>query len=127
VLRASEETRDRAFHGLGRTLLANAVQGVVQKYEKKLEIVGIGYKATMGSGSVTFNLGYSHPIEYKIPPGIEILVDKQVSVTVRGIDKQLVGQVSAEIRDLHRPDVYKGKGVRYAGERLRQKVGKTGA
>lgn len=127
IARPGDEPRQRAFHGLARSLVANAVLGVTKKYEKKLEIVGIGYKATPGKGSVTFNLGYSHPIEYAIPPGIDIVVDKQTSITVRGIDKKMVGQVAAEIRDLKRPDVYKGKGVRFEGERIRQKVGKTGA
>jgi large subunit ribosomal protein L6 len=127
MLRASDEKRDRAFHGLARSLVANAVQGVSKKYERKLEIVGIGYRATPGKGAVTFNLGYSHAIEFPIPPGVEVTVDKQTSITVRGADKELVGRVAAEIRDLKRPDVYKGKGVRYEGERVRQKVGKTGA
>jgi large subunit ribosomal protein L6 len=127
VLRAGDESRERAFHGLARSLLANAARGVAQKFERKLEIQGIGYKATLGKGSVTFNLGYSHAIEFPIPAGIEVTVDKLTAITVRGVSKQLVGQVAAEMRDLRRPDVYKGKGVRYEGEKVRKKVGKTGA
>jgi large subunit ribosomal protein L6 len=127
VLRGGDEPLERSMHGLGRTLVANAVRGVTQKYEKKLEIVGIGYRATPGKDTVTFNLGYSHAIDFPVPKGIEVTVDKQTQVTVRGIDKQLVGQVAAEIRDLKRPDVYKQKGIRYEGERLRKKVGKAGA
>lgn len=126
VLRDGDNPRARAFHGLARSLVANGIRGVAQKFERKLEIVGIGYRANLEGKRVTFSLGYSHPIEYPIPEGIEILVDKQTALTVRGIDKQKVGQVAAEIRDLRRPGVYKGKGVRYEGERVRQKVGKSG-
>lgn len=126
LVRSGDEPRERAFHGLGRSLVANAVQGVTKKYERKLEIVGIGYKATPGKESITFNLGYSHAIDYPVPEGIEVTVEKQTLLTVRGTDKQRVGQVAAEIRDLKRPDVYKGKGIRFEGEKLRHKVGKTG-
>jgi large subunit ribosomal protein L6 len=127
VARSGEEPRDRSMHGLGRSLVANAVRGVSERYERKLEIVGIGYRAAQNKDVLTFSLGYSHPIDYKVPAGIEVLIDKQTLLTVRGADKQLVGQVAADIRDLKRPDVYKQKGIRYAGEQLRKKVGKTGA
>ena len=122
--------RDDSFsakHGLMRSLLANAVTGVTQGFQKDMEIVGIGYRADLKGKSVVFALGYSHPIEFPIPPGINITVDRQVRLSITGIDKQLVGQVSADIRSLRPPDVYKNKGIRYAGEVLRKKVGKTGA
>jgi large subunit ribosomal protein L6 len=122
--------RDDSFsakHGLMRSLLANAVTGVTQGFQKDLEIVGIGYRADIKGKSVVFALGYSHPIEFPIPPGINITVDRQVRLSITGINKQLVGQVAADIRSLRQPDVYKNKGIRYAGEVLRKKVGKTGA
>jgi large subunit ribosomal protein L6 len=116
-------------HGLARALVNNAVEGVTRGWTKELEIVGIGYRAELkGKQTVVFTLGYSHPIEYPLPSGIEVAVDpKQTKITVSGIDRQKVGQVSAEIRALREPDPYKNKGVRYAGERLKKKVGKTGA
>ncbi len=116
-----------ARHGLIRSLLANAVTGVTQGYQKDLEIVGIGYRADLKGKSVLFSLGYSHPIEFLIPPGIQITVEKQTKLSISGIDKQQVGQVAADIRSLREPDVYKNKGIRYAGEVLLKKVGKTGA
>jgi large subunit ribosomal protein L6 len=118
-----------ALHGLARSLVANAVAGVTQGFRKELDIVGVGYRAeNKGKGWVVFSLGYSHPIEYPIPPGIEIAVDaKQTHLTVSGSDRQKVGQVAAELRALRPPDPYKNKGVRYTGERLKKKVGKTGA
>jgi large subunit ribosomal protein L6 len=118
-----------AVHGLTRALVFNAVQGVTVGWKKELDIVGIGYRAELkGKGTVVFTLGYSHPIEYPLPSGIEVAVDpKQTKITVSGIDRQKVGQVSAEMRSLRPPDPYKNKGVRYAGERLKKKVGKTGA
>jgi large subunit ribosomal protein L6 len=118
-----------AFHGLARALVNNAVDGVTKGWTRELEIVGIGYRAEMkGKGTVVFNLGYSHPIEYPLPSGIEAAVDpKQTKLTISGIDRQKVGQVAAEMRSLRPPDPYKNKGVRYAGERLKKKVGKTGA
>ena len=118
-----------AKHGLARALVNNAVDGVTKGWSKDLEIVGIGYRAEMkGKGTVVFTLGFSHPIEYPLPSGIEVAVDaKQVKLTVSGIDRQKVGQVAAEMRALRPPDPYKNKGVRYAGERLKKKVGKTGA
>jgi large subunit ribosomal protein L6 len=118
-----------AVHGLARALVNNAVEGVTKGWTKDLEIVGIGYRAELkGKATVVFSLGYSHPIEYPLPAGIEVTVDaKQTKLTVSGIDRQKVGQVAAEMRGLRPPDPYKNKGVRYAGERLKKKVGKTGA
>jgi large subunit ribosomal protein L6 len=118
-----------AVHGLARALVSNAVEGVTKGWSKDLEIVGIGYRAEMkGKNTVVFTLGFSHPIEYPLPTGITVAIDpKQTKLTVSGIDRQKVGQVAAEIRALRRPDPYKQKGVRYAGERLKKKVGKTGA
>ncbi|MEW6378829.1 MAG: 50S ribosomal protein L6 [bacterium] len=117
----------RSIYGLTRALIFNMVQGVKNGFEKKLEIVGIGYKANVSGKNLVLNLGYSHPIEYPIPDGIEIQVDKQINIVVRGIDKQKVGQVCAEIRNFKPPEPYKGKGIRYEGEAVRRKVGKTGA
>ena len=115
------------FHGLGRSLVANAVQGVTEGFKRELDIVGIGYRAEVKGRQVVFALGYSHPITFDIPQGIDIAVEKQTHVTVTGIDRQLVGQVAADIRRLRKPDPYKQKGVRYTGEVLKKKVGKTGA
>ena len=115
------------FHGLGRSLIANAVAGVTDGFRKDLDIVGVGYRAELKGRQVTFALGHSHPIVYDIPAGIDIAVDKQTHVTVTGIDRQLVGQVAANIRRMRKPDPYKQKGVRYTGEVLKKKVGKTGA
>ena len=125
--RASESLKHRALHGLARSLVANAVKGVTEGFKKDLEIVGIGYRAELRGNSVVFSLGYSHPIEYPIPSGISIAVEKQTRLQVSGIDRQKVGQVSAQIRSLRKPDPYKNKGIRYAGEKLKKKVGKTGA
>ena len=115
------------FHGLARSLVANAVQGVFEGFKKELDIVGIGYRAEVSGAQVVFALGYSHPVVFDIPEGIEITVDKRNHITVMGIDRQRVGQVAADIRALRKPDPYKQKGVRYTGEVLRKKVGKTGA
>ena len=115
------------FHGLGRSLVANAVRGVTEGFKKELDIVGIGYRAEVKGRQATFALGYSHPVVFEIPAGIEIAVEKNTHVTVTGIDRQLVGQVAANIRRLRKPDPYKQKGVRYTGEKLKKKVGKTGA
>ena len=115
------------FHGLGRSLVANAVRGVTEGFKKELDIVGIGYRAEVKGRQVNFALGYSHPVVFEIPAGIEIAIDKNTHITVTGIDRQLVGQVAANIRRLRKPDPYKQKGVRYTGERLKKKVGKTGA
>jgi large subunit ribosomal protein L6 len=124
-----EDDSQAALHGLTRALVNNAVEGVTKGWTRDLEIVGIGYRAELkGKGTVVFTLGYSHPIEYPLPTGIEVAVDpKQTKLTVTGIDRQKVGQVAAEMRSLRPPDPYKNKGVRYAGERLKKKVGKTGA
>jgi large subunit ribosomal protein L6 len=116
-----------AKHGLIRSLLANCVTGVTKGFQKDLEIVGIGYRAELKDKMLMFTLGYSHPIEFPIPEGIQISVEKQTRLSVSGIDKQKVGQVAADIRSLRKPDPYKNKGIRYAGEVLRKKVGKTGA
>lgn len=124
-----ENDSQAALHGLGRALVNNAVEGVTKGWTRELEIVGIGYRAELkGKTTVVFSLGYSHPIEYPLPTGIDVAVDpKQTKLTVTGIDRQKVGQVAAEMRSLRPPDPYKNKGVRYAGERLKKKVGKTGA
>jgi large subunit ribosomal protein L6 len=124
-----EKDEQSAVHGLARALVNNAVEGVTKGWTKELEIVGIGYRAEMkGKGTVVFTLGFSHPIEYPLPTGIEVTVDpKQTRLTITGIDRQKVGQVAAEMRALRPPDPYKNKGVRYLGERLKKKVGKTGA
>jgi len=118
-----------ALHGLARALVNNAVEGVTKGWTRELEIVGIGYRAELkGKNTVVFTLGYSHPIEYPLPSGIEVAVDpKQTRLSVSGIDRQKVGQVAAEMRSLRPADPYKNKGVRYVGERLKKKVGKTGA
>lgn len=123
--RATEQ--HRALHGLTRALVANAVHGVTQGFKKDMEIVGVGYRAEVKGKAVNFNLGYSHPIEFAIPEGIQIAVEKNTKLTVSGADKGQVGQVAANIRSLRPPDPYKQKGVRIAGERLKKKAGKTGA
>jgi large subunit ribosomal protein L6 len=129
LLAIRENDSQAAVHGLARALVNNAVEGVTKGWTRELDIVGIGYRAEMkGKAMVVFTLGYSHPIEYPLPSGIDIAVDpKQTRLTVTGIDRQKVGQVAAEIRSLRPPDPYKNKGVRYVGERLKKKVGKTGA
>ncbi len=128
ISRADDEAQTRSFHGLIRALLANAATGVTEGWSKQLSIVGIGYKAESKGSSVIFNLGYSHPIDFAVPDGIEIDVDaKANTVTVKGIDRQQVGQIAAEIRGLRPPEPYKGKGIRYADERVRTKAGKQGA
>jgi large subunit ribosomal protein L6 len=118
-----------AVHGLTRALVENAVQGVTKGWTKELDIVGIGYRAELkGKGTVVFTLGYSHPIEFPLPSGIECAIDpKQTHLTVSGVDRQKVGQVAADMRSLRKPDPYKNKGVRYTEERLKKKAGKTGA
>jgi len=115
------------FHGLARSLVANAVTGVTDGFKKELDIVGVGYRAELKGKQVVFALGYSHPVVFDIPTGIDIAVDKQTHITVTGVDRQLVGQVAANIRRMRKPDPYKQKGVRYTGEVLKKKVGKTGA
>ncbi len=120
-------TELRKFHGLARSLVANAVSGVTDGFKKELDIVGVGYRAELKGKQVHFALGYSHPIVFEVPNGIDITVDKQTHLTVTGVDRQLVGQVAANIRQMRKPDPYKQKGVRYTGEVLKKKVGKTGA
>jgi large subunit ribosomal protein L6 len=115
------------FHGLARSLVANAIAGVSEGFKKELDIVGIGYRAEVKGKQVHFALGYSHPVVFEIPNGIDIAIEKQTHITVTGADRQLVGQVAANIRRLRKPDPYKQKGVRYTGEVLKKKVGKTGA
>jgi len=122
-----EDDELRKFHGLARSLVANAVAGVTDGFKKELDIVGIGYRAELKGTQVQFALGYSHPIVFDIPNGIEIAIEKQTHITVTGADRQLVGQVAANIRRMRKPDPYKQKGVRYTGEVLKKKVGKTGA
>jgi large subunit ribosomal protein L6 len=125
VVRASDE--HAAAHGLTRALLSNAVVGVSTGFIKDLEIVGIGYRADVKGKIATFTLGYSHPIEVLLPDGVDLKIEKQTQLQLSGYDRQLVGQVAANIRALRKPDPYKNKGVRYKGELLRKKVGKTGA
>jgi len=129
IVAIRENDSQSALHGLARALVNNAVEGVTKGWTRELEIVGIGYRAEMkGKTQVVFNLGYSHPIEYPLPTGVDAAVDpKQTRITLTGIDRQKVGQVAAEMRWLRPPDPYKNKGVRYVGERLKKKVGKTGA
>ena len=129
IVAIRENDSQAALHGLARALVNNAVEGVTKGWMRELEIVGIGYRAEIkGKGVVVFNLGYSHPIEYPLPSGVEAVIDpKQTKITLTGIDRQKVGQVAAEMRALRPPDPYKNKGVRYLGERLKKKVGKTGA
>ncbi len=123
--RESEE--QRALHGLARALVANAVTGVTQGFKKDLDIVGVGYRAEVRGKNVVLALGYSHPIEFPIPEGIQIAIEKQTHMTVSGADKNKVGQVAANLRRLRPPDPYKQKGVRITGERLKKKAGKAGA
>ena len=122
-----EEAQLKKFYGLARSLVANAITGVNEGFKKELDIVGVGYRAEVQGKQVRFALGYSHPILFDIPSSIEIVVDKQTHITVTGVDRQLVGQVAADIRKLRKPDPYKQKGVRYTGEVIKKKVGKTGA
>lgn len=124
-----ENDSQSALHGLTRALVFNSVEGVTNGWKKELEIVGIGYRVEMkGKGTVVFTLGFSHPIEFPLPTGVEVQIDpKQTRMVVSGIDRQKVGQVAADMRALRPPDPYKNKGVRYVGERLKKKVGKTGA
>lgn len=125
VERASDHRVHRANHGLIRALVANMVTGVTQGFERKLEIIGVGYKAENKGKQVVFNLGYSHPIEFVPPAGVTVAIEKNTKVTVSGIDKAAVGQVAADIRGFRPPDSYKGKGVRYEGEVIRLKAGKA--
>jgi large subunit ribosomal protein L6 len=126
IQRPNDERRSRALHGLSRTLVNNMVIGVTQGYEKKLEIHGVGYRVALKGANLEFSLGYSHPVVVTPPEGITFVVDTPTRFSVQGIDKQKVGEVAANIRKLRKPDPYKGKGVRYGGEVIRRKVGKTG-
>jgi len=125
VNRLSDNKRGRSFHGLVRTLVANMVTGVIGGFDKVLEISGVGYRAAVQGDLLTLFVGFSKPVEYKIPEGISIKVEKQVNMVVSGIDKEFVGMVAAEIRDFKKPEPYKGKGIRYAGEKIRRKIGKS--
>jgi large subunit ribosomal protein L6 len=125
--RATEDPALGKFHGLARSLVANAVTGVTDGFKRELDIVGVGYRAEVKGKQVIFALGYSHPVVFDIPNGIDIAIDKQTHITVTGVDRQLVGQVAANIRRFRKPDPYKQKGVRYTGEVLKKKAGKTGA
>jgi large subunit ribosomal protein L6 len=127
VKRKGDAKLVRSLHGLSRTMIANMVTGVTAGFEKGLEIVGIGYRAALQGRNLQLSLGYSHPVIYPIPEGIEVNVDKQNKITVKGIDKQKVGQVAAEIRSFRKPEPYKGKGIRYIGEQVRRKAGKAKA
>jgi large subunit ribosomal protein L6 len=126
VSRPDDERRSRSLHGLSRTLVANLVTGVTQGYTVKMEIFGVGYRVQQRGANLEFALGYSHPVVIEAPEGITFAVETPTKFSVSGIDKQKVGQISANIRRLRRPDPYKGKGVRYEGEQIRRKVGKTG-
>jgi large subunit ribosomal protein L6 len=125
VTRPSDGRIERSLHGLVRTLVANMVKGVSIGFEKSLEISGVGYRAEVGGSTLKLIIGFSAPVEYPIPEGVHIKVDKLVNIVVSGIDKQLVGRVAAEIRSLKKPEPYKGKGIKYLGEQIRRKVGKS--
>jgi large subunit ribosomal protein L6 len=127
VTRKDDERTTRALHGLTRALLANAVHGVTQGFTKTLEVVGVGFRAEVKGRQLNMALGYSHPVVFDIPAGVDVAVEKNTRITVTGADRQQVGQVASEIRNLRRPDPYKGKGIRYSDERLRLKVGKAGS
>lgn len=127
VKRSSDSKTDRSLHGLARSLIANMVIGVSKGYERVLELSGVGYRAQVQGAKLMMTLGYSHPVEYDLPTGISAAVDqKQTTITLKGADKQQLGQAAANIRGLRPPDVYKGKGVRYSGERIKLKAGKAG-
>ena len=126
VSRSSEDRKVRALHGLVRAELNNMIHGVTKGYERSLEITGVGYKTQIQGRTMSFNVGYINPVVYQVPAGIDVKVDKQTLINLKGIDKRLVGQVAANLRAIKPPDVYKQKGVRFAGETLRKKEGKTG-
>ena len=126
VARPDDERRNRSLHGLSRTLIINMIVGVTQGYEKKMEIFGVGYRVQQKGSNLEFALGYSHPVPVEAPEGITFQVEAPTKFSVSGIDKQKVGQIAAVIHGLRKPDPYKGKGIRYAGEVVRRKVGKTG-
>jgi len=122
--RKSDMKLDKSLHGLTRSLVNNMIKGVTEGYKKELEIIGVGFKAAVQGKQLVLNLGFTHPINYNIPEGITVQIPKPTNIVVSGIDKRLVGQTAAEIRDFYRPEPYKGKGVRYVGEYVRRKVGK---
>ncbi len=126
VVRPNDLKRNKSLHGLTRTLLNNMVIGVTDGYEKVLEVNGVGYRAAKAGSKLTLSLGYSHPVEMEDPEGLEAIVEGQNKIIIKGIDKEKVGQYAAEIRDKRRPEPYKGKGIKYADEHIRRKVGKTG-
>jgi large subunit ribosomal protein L6 len=125
VERPSDERTHRSLHGLTRTLIANMVEGVTNGYEKRLEIVGVGYRAALKDSDLEIAAGYSHPVPFRAPEGIEFEVPAPTRIVVRGIDKQLVGEIAAQIRKIRKPEPYKGKGIRYEGEHVRKKAGKA--
>lgn len=127
VTRSGETASDKSRHGLMRSLIANAVQGVSEGFSKQLEVIGVGYRGEVKGRELHLALGYSHPVIFPLPEGIDVEIDKQNKITVSGCDRQKVGQVAAEIRGLRRPDPYKGKGIKYVDEIIRRKVGKAGA
>ena len=126
VTRANDDRRSRSLHGLSRTLVANAVNGVKNGFTKKLEIVGVGYRAAMQGNTLNLALGYSHPVSIVAPEGIKIVVEANTKITISGANKQAVGDIAAVIRSKRPPEVYKGKGIKYEGEYIRRKAGKTG-
>lgn len=127
IQRDQDDRRLKAIHGLTRSLVANMVTGVTQGFEKKLEIVGVGFRADIQGNVLKLTLGFSHPILFPVPEGIKVEVDKQTLIAVKGVNKQLVGTIAAKLRSFKPPEPYKGKGIRYLGERIRKKVGKTKA
>jgi large subunit ribosomal protein L6 len=125
--KTSDAEELKKFHGLARSLVNNAVLGVTEGWKKELDIVGVGYRAELKGQQLHLALGYSHPIVFDVPKGIEVAIDKQTHIVVTGVDRQLVGQVAADLRRMRKPDPYQQKGVRYTGEKLKKKAGKTGA
>ena len=126
AVRMDDSGPQRAFHGLARALVANAVKGVTEGFTRELDIVGVGFRAEVRKNSVVFTLGFSHPVEYPLPPGISVTIDKQTHLVLTGVDRQLIGQTAANMRALKKPDPYKQKGIRYTGEVLKKKAGKAG-
>ena len=126
VERASDSKSDRALHGMARSIIYSMIEGVVEGYEKKLEMVGVGYSAQVKGKNLELEVGYSHPVIIEAPDNVEFEVEKNTNITVKGIDKQQVGNIAAQIRDVRKPEPYKGKGIRYSGEHIRRKEGKTG-
>jgi large subunit ribosomal protein L6 len=126
VLRQGDDRVSKSLHGLTRTLISNMVKGVSEGFQKRLDIVGVGYRAEVQGSVVSMTLGYSHPVKYSLPPGVTASVEKQTSITLTGPDKQVVGQVAADIRAMRPPEPYKGKGIKYADEVIRRKAGKAG-